>query len=303
MIPFVLIKRANEEIQYLNFNDLLMKPIFYSILCCLLFLTSCSSDSEDVAPEDEIPGLIKMQSLENNHHLLELYSKSGALEEGYNEIFIRIRDKSQQEFLNNAEIQWQPVMDMHNMQHSAPKSEITKMEGEQSLYTGFIVFPMAENESETWSLTINYTVDGVDYLVNEAIQVLPSERRRVSAFKGADDSNYVLALVAPSEPEIATNDLKLGLFKMEDMMNYSVVEGYTFKMDPRMPGMGNHTSPNNVAPVQGEGDVFYNGKLKLTMSGLWRINLQLFNESGERIKGEPLSETNEQSSLFLELEF
>jgi len=39
------------------------------------------------------------------------------------------------------------------------------------------------------------------------------------------------------------------------------------------------------------------------MTGYWKINLQLLNETGEVLKGEPVTDTNEGSSLFLELEF
>ena len=69
-----------------------------------------------------------------------------------------------------------------------------------------------------------------------------------------------------------------------------------------MPGMGNHSSPNNVNLTQGTDKMYY-GKLSLTMTGYWKINLQLEDASQNILKGEPVTDTNETSSIYFELEF
>ncbi|MCW9036927.1 MAG: hypothetical protein OQJ79_03335, partial [Altibacter sp.] len=92
------------------------------------------------------------------------------------------------------------------------------------------------------------------------------------------------------------------LYKMEDMMTFSVVENYKIAVDPRMPGMGNHTSPNNQDLTYQGTDMMYHGKLSLTMTGYWRINLKLMNETGDVLKGEDITDTNAESSLYFELE-
>jgi len=119
---------------------------------------------------------------------------------------------------------------------------------------------------------------------------------------GADQVRYVLAMIEPSTPTVAINDMVAGLFRMENMMNFSVVNDYTLKIDPRMPSMGNHGSPNNVNLTQ-KSDGFYHGKLSLTMTGYWKINLQLLNLQNEVLKGEEITAENESSSLYLEVEF
>jgi len=58
-----------------------------------------------------------------------------------------------------------------------------------------------------------------------------------------------------------------------------------------------------VNPKQKEIEGSYFGKLSLTMTGYWKINLQLENESGTILKGEPISETVESSSIYFEVEF
>ncbi len=280
-----------------------MKFIRAISIFCLVIFTSCSSDSDEITPVNEVADLVKIQTMENDTHLVELYSIDGKLEQGYNKISLRIKNKIGQEFLNNATIEWKPIMHMEATQHSCPVSDVTKTPGTESLYEGFIVFQMAENQTEYWTLTLNYSINGVDYTVTETINVPASTRRKVIVFTGTDDVKYVLALIEPSEPEIATNDMIVGVFKMENMMTFPIVNNYKVKIDPRMPGMGNHSSPNNVDLTQSSADKFYHGKLNLTMTGYWKINLQLENAIEEVVKGEPVSDTNEASSIFLELEF
>lgn len=70
-----------------------------------------------------------------------------------------------------------------------------------------------------------------------------------------------------------------------------------------MPGMGNHSSPNNVDLTFDATSKMYKGKLSLTMTGYWKINLKLMNAADEILKGENVTEENESSSLFFEIEF
>ena len=70
-----------------------------------------------------------------------------------------------------------------------------------------------------------------------------------------------------------------------------------------MPSMGNHSTPNNVNATQAAAGGFYNGKLSLTMTGYWKINLQLLNASNEVLKGEAITETTTESSIYFEIEF
>ena len=87
------------------------------------------------------------------------------------------------------------------------------------------------------------------------------------------------------------------------MMSFPAVENYTLTLDPRMPGMGNHSSPNNTALIYNSADQMYYADLSLTMTGYWVLNLKLLNENDEVLKGEDVTEDHTQSSLYLELEF
>ncbi len=274
-----------------------------SILFVTILIFSCSTDDgTNPVNTDDLNNLEKIQELSNDSHIVELYSESSILQQGYNAISLRIKDKNSNNFVTDASINWNPMMFMTDKQHSCPKSEVVKSVGKQNLYNGYIIFQMASNDSEYWELTIDYSINGSDYSVSETILVEPSDKQRVTSFMGADNVRYVLAIVEPSSPAVAVNDITVGLFKMQNMMNFSVVDDYTIKIDPRMPSMGNHGSPNNVDLTQ-KADEFYHGKLSLTMTGYWKINLQLLNQTNEVLKGEEVTGENESSSLYLEIEF
>lgn len=67
------------------------------------------------------------------------------------------------------------------------------------------------------------------------------------------------------------NDFTAALYKMENMMTFTPVADYMISVDPRMPGMGNHSSPNNEDLTYNSATQMYDGKLSLTMTGYWRV--------------------------------
>lgn len=278
---------------------------YLSILLLAITFYSCSSDSDSTSENsvDETLGLVKIQELSNENHIIELYSETGKLTQGYNPISLRIKDKTTDKYITNASLNWMPIMNMATMKHSCPKSLIEKVSGKQTLYNGNIIFQMAQNTTEFWELTINYTINTIDYTAKAKINVIASEKRTVSSFTGKDGARYVLAYISPKSPKVAINNMAAGLYKMQDMMTFTAVDNFKVKIDPRMPSMGNHSSPNNTDLTQSTTGGFYNGKLSLTMTGYWKINLQLLNATGEILKGEEVTPENVSSSLFFEIEF
>ena len=268
-------------------------------------LISCSSDDDDntTDPVSEVEDLNLVQQISNDTHTIELFTKNGELEQGYNEITIRIKDKTSGEFVEDAMFMWMPMMHMVEMSHSGPKSELVKVAGKETIYKGYIIFQMAENADEGWDLTFNYTINGEDFEAVGDISVPASDKQTVTTFMGTDQVKYILAFVAPTSPEVAINDMTVGLYKMENMMSFPVIENHKVMLDPRMPSMGNHTSPNNEDLTYNSASKMYDGKLSLTMTGYWKLNLMLQNENGEVLNGEEVTDENESSSLYLEIEF
>ena len=272
-----------------------------ALLLITIAFASCSSDDNQVTV-NELEGLIKVKEITNDTHTIELYTRSGKTEQGYNDIKLRIKDNANNQYVKNADITWMPMMHMTSMSHSCPFSTVDKVTTEGTLYNGYIMFQMAQNETEFWDLKIDYTIAGVAYTATSVIDVPASAKRKVNTFM-ADGVKYLVAYVEPTTPKVALNNMKIGVWKMQSMMNFPVVDGFTVKIDPRMPSMGNHSSPNNVHATQTTAGDLYNGKLSLTMTGYWKINLQVANTTGTVIKGEEITDAVEASSIYFEIEF
>ena len=281
-----------------------LKYIFAILILSVSFV-SCSDDNDDDPIESNpVEGLNKIYEFPSADHSVEIYSDKTALEVGYNEISIRIKDMASDKYVTNAAATWMPMMHMEMMEHSAPHSMLSNSE-ESSVYKGYIVFQMAGNDTEYWDLTLNYNLNGEAMTETQRVSVTePADGlKKAQVFMGTDNNHYVLAYVNPKTPQVAINDFQAVLYKMEDMMSFSVVENFQITVDPRMPGMGNHSSPNNEDLTYNAATKMYDGKLSLTMTGYWKVNLKLLNQSGEVLKGEDVTENNPESSLYFELEF
>jgi hypothetical protein len=273
----------------------------------ILFLTvlafaSCSSDSTEPIV-DELEGLSKFKEISNTTHTIELYKHMGGFEQGFNEVAFKIKDNATGQYVKNATATWMPLMHMTSMTHSCPKSEINKASAEGTVYEGYIVFQMAQNATEYWDLKIDYNINGTAFTVTSVIDVPASAKQRVSTFKGTDGAKYIVAYAEPHHPKVAVNDIEVAIFKMQDMMTFPVADNLKLKIDPRMPSMGNHSSPNNVDLTQTAAGGLYKGKMSLTMTGYWKINLQLLNASNEVLKGEAITDAVPESSIYFEIEF
>lgn len=282
------------------------KTIFALLAMAFLVISCRTSDDDPIAavnPNTEIEGLLKIKEVTNDTHVIELYSKSGATTLGYNDIKLRIKNKSTNQYEKNATITWKPMMHMTSMMHSCPNSTVQKVTSDSSLYSGYIVFQMPGNATEYWDLKIDYTIGTTTYTATTVINVPVETKKTVNSFMGSDGVKYVMAYIDPKSPKVATNDMTLGVWKMQDMNNFPVVDGYTVKVDPRMPGMGNHSSPNNVHATQSAAGKLYNGKLSLTMTGYWKINLQLVKGDGTVVAGQEVTDANPASTIFFELDF
>ena len=275
------------------------------ILFIALFTTACSSDDDNNnnTQINEVEGLTKIQDIVNSNHTIELFNKTGIFYTGYNHVTFRIKNTDDDTYYQNANISWMPMMQMPTMQHSCPRSTIEKVADKQTIYEGTVVYQMTGMDGSGWSLTFNYTIDGVDYSVTDTITVSQNSNQNVTSVMASDETRYIIALIEPENPIIGINDLTVGLYKMESMMSFPKVEDYTITLDPRMPGMGNHSSPNNTDLSYNISDTLYHGDLSLTMTGYWVLNLKLLNDANTIIKGEDVTEENPKSSLYLELEF
>lgn len=274
---------------------------YTSIFMLILLAMSCKKDSP-IDNTAKTANLILVKTVANGSHNIKIYTENGKLQTGYNKIYLQLAN-ADGSLINNAQFTWKPLMHMMSMQHACPYSAITKVADKNTLYQGYIVFQMAGNVSEYWELQFDYTIGSATYTASSKIDVTATAKRNLVSFMGTDNTRYVIAMVTPTTPKAAINDMQAMVFKMQDMMTFPIVDGYTVKIDPRMPGMGNHGSPNNAHLTQNSTNKIYQGKLSLTMTGYWKINLQLANAAGTVVKGEEVTSTNEASSIYFEVEF
>lgn len=282
-----------------------MKSLKYiiTLIFITLFTVGCSDD-DAVQEPDPILDLHKLYEFSEDNYQIEIYSKKPQLEVGYNPLSIRIKDLVRDTYLKNVSPEWEPIMDMGNMEHGAPHSYL-QVVSHEAKYTGHIIFQMAGDSHHGWELNLKFTHDNQIYERSFPITVQNPSNGMVKSqtFTGADGENYILAYMEPEKPKVKINDMEAILYKMEDMMTFSIVENFTIPIDPRMPSMGNHSSPNNENLTYRHISETYKGKLSITMSGYWKINLKLLNENGELLKGEDVTEEHPSSSLYFEIEF
>lgn len=271
------------------------------MLVCVISITSCTSDNVEEQINSDLDGLHLVSQVSNSYHSVELFSPSGNLFLGFNQVSLRIRDLATNQFITDTQVSWKPIMQMTNMSHGAPASSLEKDLDRAGLYSGHIVFTMPENEQEKWEVVVTFNLDGASYSVEIPVSVQATDTHNVTSFQGSDSKNYVLALVEPFEPEVALKDIQMVLYQTISMHQYVPAKEYTILLDPRMPGMGNHSSPNNQH-LQHYKQEWYRGKLSLTMTGLWRLNLQLVSPQGTVIFGEPVTEDHPQSSLYFQFD-
>ncbi len=280
------------------------------VLFALAAFTSCKKDEAD-EPSSSTPAATDMQLVESatdGTYTLELYNKTGQLEVGHNTIFIRIKDGSGSA-LSNATLGWMPMMTMdmggNTHQHSCPYSAITPTSGDATLFEGDVVFIMASSMMGFWELTLTYDTGSGPHEVVLPVTVMTSDsefHKEYTSTTGTDGVMYLLAMVEPSNPEGGVNDMVVGLYKRVSDTEFPAVEGYTIRVDPRMPGMGNHGAPGNVDLTQSP-DGFYHGMVGFSMTGYWKINLMLEDGAGTTLAGEPITTTNLESSVYFKVSF
>ncbi|GGH44901.1 hypothetical protein GCM10011364_17980 [Mangrovimonas yunxiaonensis] len=288
-----------------NVTKMKSKYIFLFIMSALFAACSSDNNDDDYTPTpNDVENLTLVSEISNDNHTIEIYTKTGMLYTGHNNISLRVKNNATNAYFSHVTFDsWMPVMQMTEMSHACPKTDISKIENTNALYGMQAVFQMTNPDASGWSFTFNYTINNEAYTAQNTVEIWQNDHQNVTTFMGSDGSKYILALIQPENPKIGINNMVVGLYTMESMMSFPKVANYSLTLDPRMPGMGNHSSPNNTALTYNTSTTLYNGDLSLTMTGYWKLNLKLLDSEGTILKGEDVTDTNEASSLYLEIEF
>ena len=222
------------------------------------------------------------------------YSKTGSFHSGYNDIFFVATKKKNGNYIKNFDITGlTPLMHMvkMDMYHSTPvgPDAASFNDGYLAVKRTWVSFVMNTSENGSWTLSYDALVLGKTGGIEKkdvVVNALPDGQTWLKSFK-VGDATYYLSLVNPLDFKTGTNTITAYVSKKSEKATvpYTLAsETFTIDIDPRMPDMGNHTSPDNT-PLVKQGDGSYAGTINLTMTGLWRIHLTVKDAQGNIVAG------------------
>ena len=284
-------------------------------------ITSCNSNDDLGKVDIEIPGITidgdidccsaeealqvynflqtvkiipSLTTVIDDKYVVYAYSKTGSFHVGYNDIYFVATKKKNGNYVKNYDITGitpHMLMVKMKMTHSTPVSEGVESFNEDYLAVkrGWISFIMATSDAGSWTLAFNYSILGSNGTSSKAditVDALPAGQEWVKSFKAGDDTYYI-SVVNPLEWKTGKNTIAAYVSKKSTPATtpYGLAqEQFSVEIDPRMPDMGNHTSPDNVTlSLQGDGS--YQGIVNLTMTGRWRIHLTVKDNQGNVVAG------------------
>ena len=284
-------------------------------------LTACNSNDDGVEAGIEIPGITITDDVDccsaeealqvykflqtvkivpelsteiDGKYNVFAYTRNGSFHNGYNEIYFVATKKATGNYIKNCELtNITPIMHMVKMDkyHSTPTGPAAESfdNGILAVKRSWVSFLMNTSEAGSGTLSYDALVLGKEGKVEKkdiVVNALPDGQAWLKSFKVGDD-NYFLSLVNPSDWKTGTNTIKAYISKKSDPITtpYALAtETFTVEIDPRMPDMGNHTSPDNT-PLVKQQDGSYQGTINLTMTGLWRIHLTVKDAKGNVVAG------------------
>ena len=284
-------------------------------------MTSCNSNDDFGAQAIEIPGITidgdidccsaeealqvynflqtvkiipELSTVVDGQYNVFAYSKTGTFHTGYNEIFFVATKKKNGNYVKNydiTDVAPQMLMVKMNMKHSTPVGGSAESFDENRLAVKrtWVSFVMNTSEAGSWTLSYQASVLGSTGGIEAAditVAGLPEGQQWLKSFKAGGDT-YYLSLVNPTDWTTGTNAIRTYVSKKstEATVPYALASGpFTIDIDPRMPDMGNHTSPDNVALTH-QTDGSYQGAINLTMTGRWRIHLTIRDGEGNVVAG------------------
>ena len=297
----------------------IVKGLFLVIFA--ITLTACNSNDDGILAGIEIPGITITDDIDccSAEEALQVYrflqtvkivpeltteidgkynvfgyTRTGSFHSGYNEIFFVATKKSTGNYIKNFELTGiTPLMHMvkMDMYHSTPvgPAAVSFNDGYLAVKRSWVSFLMNTSEAGSWTLSYDAQVLGSKGGIEKkdiVVNALSEGQVWLKSFKIGSDT-YFLSLVNPIDFKTGTNEIQAYVSKKSEKATnpYQVaIETFTVDIDPRMPDMGNHTSPNNTQLVK-QADGSYLGTINLTMTGLWRIHLTVRDAQGNVVAG------------------
>ena len=257
----------------------------------------CCSAEEALAVYNFLQTVKPIEGVElevDGQYHVKVYSRTGTLHLGYNDLYFVATKSSSGNYIKFLDVtNFTPLMFMSKMKmyHSTPVfGELDVVDVNLSAVKhGWASFLMITSEAGSWTLAFDAEVlkkKGSLEATSITVDDLPEGQAWLKSFK-AGDNTYYLSLVNPTDWQTGKNAITAYVSKKNTPATtpYGLAqEQFTIEIDPRMPDMGNHTSPDNESLTK-KLNGSYQGTVNLTMTGRWRIHLTVKDAQGNVVAG------------------
>ncbi|MBK1439886.1 FixH family protein [Parapedobacter sp. ISTM3] len=185
--------------------------------------------------------------------------------------------------VTGADVSFSPFMDMGMMSHAAPYVQPKELAA--GWYRGSVVFIMADaaDMGSGWLLDVMVPGEGATDSLRFKLPVEEAAVTRTMAID-ATEGRFFLSLLMPDSVPAGAHKAAFMLHGI-DHDAFPATDGYTIRLETYMPDMGHGSSDNQDA--RGKGDGYYEGRIDLSMAGLWEIRATL-HKDGRKVSADPI---------------
>lgn len=260
----------------------------------------CSLEEEELTIRylQDLEEVKELSGVQQGIYTLRVYAHTEQLQVGYNELFFTVEKTATGRHVKDVAFSnLVPLMNMKGgtgmQQHSTPTGDFEQVTSWIPVYRTWVSFLMASDDANRWQFSFDYRIKEEHGTVSHPVLTvasLPAGNIHVKSFKVGEDT-YYLSLVDANSLRVGVNTLRAYLSKQpagqEKTRPYFIEQeqAFTIGLNPTMPDMGNHTSPDNE-PLRLTEKGYYEGKLNLTMTGRWHIHLTVYDAEGKTVAGD-----------------
>jgi hypothetical protein len=257
-----------------------MKLLMVGVALMSAIFSGCNEDDDILPDPSNTDGLVMIETgyTDAGSMKVTLYSVD-SLYSRYTNLFVEVRDSATDAIIEDGHVEIMPMMQMPTMMHSAPFENPSSSDAVNGLFPCAVVFQMPGEMGWSLMVHVHEHANGGEGEVTFPLVVKNPESTRTKVVIPVNDpmSRLIISYVEPLDPKVGVNDFEITLHSRETMMSFPGIENYTVEIVPEMPSMG-HGSPNNVDPTHST-DGHYKGQVNFTMTGFWRINLNIMDGS------------------------
>src|SRR5688572_6655857 len=249
-------------------------PLLFTFFVVASFL-SCSDQEIEAVPTAGLTKISEEYAL-GAATKVEVWAAE-KLFAGYNQLYFALYDSTTGQTITNSHIHINPIMNMQAMSHSCPVEE-PESEAVNKLFPAAVLFTMPSGDMGSWKLEteIHNHANGLFGKATFDINIKSSTPSQVISFQASSGERFYVSYRFPEKQKVGINDFEAIAFTSVDR-KFVPSENLTMILTPEMPSM-DHGSPNNEDPVH-VAKGHYRGKANFTMTGEWRLQLDLTSES------------------------